>query len=199
MNNRTRHAKRTAFRSLAMALLATFAGVDQGQCAAPEEESKSRLLAICASEQHTFTPKVRQAFLVYAKSQAQADLKAQGKSLPEDFLAWVDADPETAGSVYGAHDTPSQVLLQLYSLRLDLGRARFVNVGGISRESRDTPSVAGSPLCQWPTPARPAPASPAVSPHLSSSQPPHTTLSLTPNSAIRSAWTSPMILSHRQQ
>jgi len=108
-----------------MALLATFAGVDQGQCAAPEEESKSRLLAICASEQHTFTPKVRQAFLVYAKSQAQADLKAQGKSLPEDFLAWVDADPETAGSVYGAHDTPSQVLLQLYSLRLDLGRARF--------------------------------------------------------------------------
>jgi hypothetical protein len=68
---------------------------------------------------------VRQAFLAYAKSQAQADLKAQGKSLPEEFLAWIDADPEIEGGVYGAHDKSSDVLLQLYSLRLDLGRARF--------------------------------------------------------------------------
>ena len=107
-----------------MAFLATFAGVDWGQCATPDE-SKSGMLAVCASEQYTFTPKVREAFLAYAKSQAQADLEAQGKSLPKEFLAWIDADPEVAGSVYGAHDTPSQVLLQLYSLRLDLGKARF--------------------------------------------------------------------------
>ncbi|MBL7224178.1 MAG: hypothetical protein ISS72_10015 [Candidatus Brocadiae bacterium] len=124
MNNRTRCAGKAAFSSLAMVLLVTFAGVDQGQCATPDE-SKSAMLAVCASEQHAFTPKVRQAFLAYARSQAQADLQAQGKSLPRDFLAWIDSDSEVAGSVYGAHDTPSQVLLQLYALRLDLGKARF--------------------------------------------------------------------------
>ena len=123
MNNMTRYAGTVAFRSLAMAALVTFAGVDQGQCAAPDE-SRNALLAICASEQYTFTPKVRQAFLAYAKSKAQADLKAQGKSLPEEFLAWIDADREIEGSVYGAHNAPSEVLLHLYSLRLDLGKAR---------------------------------------------------------------------------
>ncbi|KPK46193.1 MAG: hypothetical protein AMK72_10105, partial [Planctomycetes bacterium SM23_25] len=104
--------------------MVAFAGTDPGQCAAPGK-GKSALLGICASEQYAFTPKVRQAFLAYAKSQAQADLKAQGKSLPKEFLAWIDADPEVEGSVYSAHDKPSDVLLLLYSLRLDLGKARF--------------------------------------------------------------------------
>ena len=124
MSHMMRHAGGAAFSSVAIALVVTFAGADQGQCAAPDE-SKSRMLAACAGEQYAFTPKVRQAFLAYARSQAQADLKAQGRSLPKEFLAWIDADPELAGSVYGAHDTPSQVLLHLYSLRLDLGKARF--------------------------------------------------------------------------
>jgi len=124
MNNMARYARTAASRSLAMALLVTFAGVDQGQCAAPDA-SKSSMLKICARERYRFTPKVRGAFLAYAKSRARADLKAQGKSLPREFLAWIDADPEIQGSVYGAHDKPSEVLLQLYSLRLDLGKARF--------------------------------------------------------------------------
>ena len=88
-------------------------------------ECKDRMLKTCADEHYTFTPKVRQAFLAYAKAQAQAALKAQGRSLPKDFLAWIDADPEIEGSVYAAHDKPSQVLLQLYSLRLDLGKPRL--------------------------------------------------------------------------
>ena len=66
------------------------------------------MLAVCASEQYRFTPEVRQAFLAHARSQAQADLKAQGKLLPKRSLAWIDADPGVAGSVYGAHDTPSR-------------------------------------------------------------------------------------------
>ena len=124
MNSRTRRAGKPATRLLAAALLVIFAGVDQGRCATADE-SKSSMLKICASEKYRFTPKVRQAFLAYAKSQARADLKTQGKSLPKEFLAWVDADPEIEASVYAAHDKPSDVLLQLYSLRLDLGRARF--------------------------------------------------------------------------
>jgi len=85
----------------------------------------ARLLAICESEQYKFTPKLREAFLAYAKQRALAELKANGKSLPDDFLAWVDADPEVAAGVYGAHHKPAEVLLWLYSLRLDLGSARF--------------------------------------------------------------------------
>jgi len=107
-----------------MALLITFARVAPGHCAAPDD-ARSRMLKACAGEKYRFTPKVRQAFLAYAKSQARADLKAHGKSLPKEFLDWIDADPEVEGSVYCAHDKPSEVLLHLYSLRLDLGKARF--------------------------------------------------------------------------
>ncbi len=89
------------------------------------ESARDRLLRITAEEQYTFTPKVREAFLAFAKGQALSDLKARGKSLPDDFLAWVDADPEVEATVYGAHRKASDVLLQLYSLRLDLRKARF--------------------------------------------------------------------------
>ena len=88
-------------------------------------ECKDRMLKTCADEQYKFTPKVREAFLAYAKAQAESDLKAQGKSLPDDFLAWIDADPEVEASVYGARLKASDVLPMLYSLRLDLGKARF--------------------------------------------------------------------------
>ena len=115
MNNVPRHAGKGAFSVLAAAILAIVAGV----------ESKSSVLTTCASEKYTFTPNVRRAFLAYARSQALADLKAQGKSLPSDFFAWIDANPEIEAGVYVAHDKASDVLLQLYSLRLDLGTARF--------------------------------------------------------------------------
>jgi len=116
--------RKAAFGWAAAALLAAFARAHPGQCATPDE-SKSRLLKVCASEKYAFTPEVRQAFLAWAKAQAQAELKAQGKALPTEFLDWVDSDPEVAATVYGAHDRPAAVLLHLYSLRLDLGRARF--------------------------------------------------------------------------
>ena len=88
-------------------------------------ECKERMLAICANQQYRFTPKVREAYLAYARAQAKTELESQGKSLPDDFLAWVDADPTVEATVYGMHHKPSEILLALYSLRLDLGRAGF--------------------------------------------------------------------------
>ena len=124
MNNMTRHTGRVAFSLLAMAMLVIFAGLDQGRCAAPDV-SKSSLLKVCAGEKYKFTPKVRSAFLAYARSQAIADLKAGGKSPPKEFLAWVDSDLEIQAGVYAGHDKPADVLLGLYSLSLDLGAEKF--------------------------------------------------------------------------
>ncbi len=89
------------------------------------DAAKSRLLGVCAAEEYELTPKLRKAFLAYAKQRAIAGLKAEGKSLPQDFLAWIDSDPEVQAGVYGAHHKPADVLLWLYSLRLDLGKAEF--------------------------------------------------------------------------
>ena len=44
----------------------------------PAESAKDRLLQVCAAEQFEFTPKLRDAFLAYAKQQAFADLEADG-------------------------------------------------------------------------------------------------------------------------
>ncbi len=136
MSNKIRHAGRATSSSLAIALLVTFAGFSQERCAAADkdnagallakaDECKKSMLKICAGEQYKFTPKVRRAFLDYAKAQAQSDLKAQGKSLPDGFFVWIAANPEIEASVYGAHHKASDVLLQLYSLRLDLGKPKF--------------------------------------------------------------------------
>jgi len=89
------------------------------------EPAKERLLGICAAEEYAFTPEVRKAFLAYAKQQALAALEAEGKTLPKDFLAWIDSDPQMEAGVYGVHNQPQHVLLWLYSLRLDLGKAKF--------------------------------------------------------------------------
>ncbi|MDP6542487.1 MAG: hypothetical protein QGH60_00765 [Phycisphaerae bacterium] len=119
MNDKTRYTGKVAFSLLIVALLTVLAGM------ASADAGKSGLLKACASEKYKFTPKVRSAFLAYARSQALADLKAGGKSLPKEFLAWVDADAEIQAGVYTGHDKPSDVLLHLYSLRLDLGKVRF--------------------------------------------------------------------------
>ena len=111
-------------RLFVMAAMVAFLGVKLGQCATPEVTRRD-LLKTCENEKYEFTLKVRQAFLAYAKSQAQADLKADGKSLPKEFLTWIDANPDVEAAVYVAHDKPSAVLLQLYSLRLDLGKTKF--------------------------------------------------------------------------
>ena len=89
------------------------------------DSAKDDLLRVCAAQKYEFTSKLRGAFLAYARQQALAGLKMKGKSLPKDFLGWVDSDPEIAAGVYAAHDKPEDVLLWLYSLRLDLGKKRF--------------------------------------------------------------------------
>jgi len=93
--------------------------------AACADAGKSGLLKVCAAEKYKFTPKVRTAFMAYAKASALEDLKARGKSLPKEFPAWVDSDPQVQAGVYAGHDTPADVLLGLYSMRLDLGAEKF--------------------------------------------------------------------------
>ena len=93
---------------------------------APQADSaKDDLLRACAAEGYEFTPKLREAFLSYSRQLALAGLEAKEKSLPRDFLSWVDSDPEVAAGVYAAHHKPEEVLLWLYSLRWDLGKTRF--------------------------------------------------------------------------
>jgi len=89
------------------------------------EPGKDQLLKVVVAEQFEFTPKLRDAYLAYARQQAIADLKARRKPLPEEFLAWIDSDAMVKTSVYGVHHKPADVLLWLYSLRLDLGKTKF--------------------------------------------------------------------------
>lgn len=152
MSNERHRATRASVGSLALAFLLAFSGSSDGRDTSTESppppgkaigkgtgagtdaadtllkkaaECKDRMLKTCADEQYGFTPKAREAFLAYAKLQAKSDLKAQGKSLPDDFFVWIDAKPEMEASAYGARLKASDVLLMLYSLRLDLGKARF--------------------------------------------------------------------------
>ena len=97
----------------------------ENRAVAEAEIAKGELLRVCAAEGFEFTSKLRRAFLAYARQQALRGLEMKGKALPKSFLAWVDADPEIAAGVYAAHDRPEDVLLWLYSLRLDLGKKRF--------------------------------------------------------------------------
>ena len=125
-NDKYRTVKSTRW-PLAIAFLTILTGVCAANTGLSEnaDECKERMLEICSTEQYKFTPKVRDAFLDYAKAQAKSDLQAQGKSLPDEFLAWIDSDPTMEASVYGSRQKASDVLLMLYSLRLDLGKADF--------------------------------------------------------------------------
>jgi len=105
--------------------LASVGAADTRAVPQQAESAKDKLLGICAAEGYACTPKLRRAFLAYAKEQAIAALKAEGKSIPEDFLAWIESDPQVEAGVYGVHQEPEDVLLWLYSLRLDLGKAKF--------------------------------------------------------------------------
>ena len=62
------------------------------------------------------------AFVAQEEAAAKADL---GDKLPKDFWDWIAANPLVQASVYAAHDKPADLLLHLYSLRLDLGKERF--------------------------------------------------------------------------
>lgn len=71
---------------------------------------------------YRFTPEVESAFLDAAKSAALQKLAAEGRSLPADFLAWVDSDPIVKTTVYGARQDPAGILCLLRSLEIDLGQ-----------------------------------------------------------------------------
>ena len=127
----TMNNKRTFVYTWAASMCVAFGGLLTCARAAENREvpqadsARDSLLRICAAEEYQFTPKLREAFLAYAKQQALAGLKVKGESLPDDFLAWIDSDPEVVPGVYAAHHKPEDVLLWLYSLRLDLGKAKF--------------------------------------------------------------------------
>jgi hypothetical protein len=79
------------------------------------------LHAIWVKAAYRFTPEVKAAYLRFAKAQALRELAAAGKTLPADFLIWIDGDPVVAATVYGARIAPAKVLAMLRSLELDLG------------------------------------------------------------------------------
>lgn len=87
--------------------------------------SREALFKTCADAQYHFTPAVRSATLAYGKAKTRADLAGMGKAVPEDFYAWIDRAPDVAGSVYGARANSANVVLMLYSLKLDLGMEHF--------------------------------------------------------------------------
>jgi hypothetical protein len=86
---------------------------------------KAELLNTWRTADHAFTPAVREAYLAFAKSATRAELAAQDTALPDDFFAWIAANPQVEATIYSAHDRPANLLLHLYSLRLDLGQERF--------------------------------------------------------------------------
>lgn len=88
-------------------------------------DADDQILRICKKEQFAVTPALRRAFFTHAMKLAASKLEEAGRSLPAEFLAWVDSDPDIATGVYAAHHKPEDVLLWLYSLRLDLGKAKF--------------------------------------------------------------------------
>ena len=74
-----------------------------------------------AKHAYVFTPSVKEAYLAFLKADVRRELTMAGKSLPADFLAWVEGDPAVASTVYGTRNEPMNVLLMLRSLELDLG------------------------------------------------------------------------------
>lgn len=79
---------------------------------------------VLVAENYHFTRRVVDAYVLAQEQLAMAGLKAAGKSIPADFLAWVDGDPAVRATVYGS-PKPANVLLMLYSLSLDVGSPRF--------------------------------------------------------------------------
>ncbi len=79
------------------------------------------VLASWAGSSFKFAPEVRKSYLAFAKATALKQVAASGKTIPADFLAWIDSDPVVEATVYGARHNAANVLLMLRSLELDLG------------------------------------------------------------------------------
>ena len=124
---------------LGLALLALFASVPTPASAESRTEKNAgiqpvpetaltgtpegRALLVSWNEaNHALTPEVKAAYLRFIKAKTAGELAAKGKSLPADFLKWVDGDPVVEATVYGARRDPAGVLLMLRSLEIDLGK-----------------------------------------------------------------------------
>lgn len=83
---------------------------------------ETALLDAWKSGGYKFTPQVKEAWLCFAKAKALKEITSAGKSLPTDFLAWIDSDPIVRATVYGARQNAANVLLMLRSLEIDLGQ-----------------------------------------------------------------------------
>lgn len=79
-------------------------------------------LKILENNKFDFSRNVREAFFKFQKEQTLDDLKETGKTIPADFLKWINDDPVISATVYGAKPRPANVMLALYSLQLDVGR-----------------------------------------------------------------------------
>lgn len=104
--------------SLTLAALCLLAA-PTSSAASPEETA---LMQAWKSSAYKFTPEVKEAWLAHAKEKALRDITSAGKSLPADFLAWIDGDPIVRATVYGARQNAANVLLMLRSLEIDLGQ-----------------------------------------------------------------------------
>jgi hypothetical protein len=87
--------------------------------ASPDEAA---LMQAWKTAAYQFTPEVKEAWLVHARETALKEITSAGKSLPTDFLAWIDSDPIVRATVYGARQNAANVLLMLRSLEIDLGQ-----------------------------------------------------------------------------
>ncbi len=79
------------------------------------------LLNALEAANYQLTPAVKERFLVFAKARALRADCDEGKTLPPDFLAWIDSDPIVRATVYGSREKAANVLLMLRSLDLDVG------------------------------------------------------------------------------
>ncbi len=122
--------RKAAFSLLTVLMLTLSAGLYAAKAkpaptaAAPVVASPEMkpVLAVWEKAQYQFTPEVKAAYLDCVKLQTKQKLAASGKTLPEDFLAWIDSDPNVKTTVYGSRLDPVGVLLMLRSLELDLGQ-----------------------------------------------------------------------------
>lgn len=84
---------------------------------------QAALKKVLAAKEYKFTRTVRAAYLTAAKSQARAALAYQ--NIPKELFTWIDSKPIVEATVYGAHSKPSDIILHLYSLQMDLGKHNF--------------------------------------------------------------------------
>lgn len=87
----------------------------------PPTAAETAMVERIAQAGYHFTSEIKAAYLAAAKAAALESLKAAGRELPADFLAWIDSDPVVAATVYGARRNAADVLVMLRSLELDLG------------------------------------------------------------------------------